>query len=324
MVVCDHVDPAVQLHTTRVLLSGPDERKERTSVPIDGPVPWDRDPHTAAKHDLLRRYLAAWFPILLQGGHRSLTYAEGFAGPGIYNGEYPGSPVIALQVLRDRPDWVDLARAVRYVLIDDDPRCIRLLQETAAAAWRDRPGKVGVHIQRGRCAEQFTPQIARHGGWGKPMLAVFDSWGTAVPATLLRRIAANPASEVLVTFGSNYFQRFVETLDPVVDEVFGSSDWRQVTTAEPGEKRRYLLNSYRATLAAAGFRFILDFDLVTAQGQSLYLVFGTTHRRGLVKMKDAMWQVDRSYGVGYRDPRDEAQQVVARGVGLSPGLSVSH
>ena len=45
---------------------------------------WDRDPHTGAKHEMLRRYLAAWFPILLQGGFSGVTYAEGFAGPGEY------------------------------------------------------------------------------------------------------------------------------------------------------------------------------------------------------------------------------------------------
>ncbi len=32
------------------------------AVPTD--VLWERDPHTAAKHTLLRRYLSAWFPIM--------------------------------------------------------------------------------------------------------------------------------------------------------------------------------------------------------------------------------------------------------------------
>ncbi|WP_260326384.1 hypothetical protein [Streptomyces sp. TLI_185] len=39
--------------------------------------------------------------------------------------------------------------------------------------------------------------------------------------------------------------------------------------------------------------------------RKLYLIFGTQHELGLEKMKDAMWKVDPSYGVRYRDPRDE-------------------
>ncbi|MCY3924683.1 MAG: hypothetical protein OXG52_04105 [bacterium] len=27
---------------------------------------WERDPHTAAKHTLLRRYMLAWFPIMAE------------------------------------------------------------------------------------------------------------------------------------------------------------------------------------------------------------------------------------------------------------------
>ena len=66
-------------------------------MPVKGEVPWACQAHTAAKHDIYRRYLARWFPILLAGANAypSVTYAEGFAGPGIYSGGEPGSPVIA-------------------------------------------------------------------------------------------------------------------------------------------------------------------------------------------------------------------------------------
>ena len=55
-------------------------------MPVPSGVLWDVDPHTLAKHRLLENYLAAWLPTLLQGGFRGVTYAEGFAGPGIYTG----------------------------------------------------------------------------------------------------------------------------------------------------------------------------------------------------------------------------------------------
>ncbi|WP_406124726.1 hypothetical protein OHQ89_22405 [Streptomyces canus] len=47
--------------------------------------------------------------------------------------------------------------------------------------------------------------------------------------------------------------------------------------------------------------------MVDEVGRKLYLIFDTQHERGLEKMKDAMWKVDPSYGVRYRDPRDAQQ-----------------
>jgi len=44
---------------------------------------WELDPHTKAKHEILGRYLAAWFPIL-GTYHSRIVYVDGFSGPGRY------------------------------------------------------------------------------------------------------------------------------------------------------------------------------------------------------------------------------------------------
>lgn len=62
------------------------------------PTQWPLDPHTAAKHEILRRYLNAWFPILGTYNGR-VVFLDGFAGPGIYSQGEPGSPIVALRTL---------------------------------------------------------------------------------------------------------------------------------------------------------------------------------------------------------------------------------
>jgi three-Cys-motif partner protein len=60
---------------------------------------WPIEDHTSAKHELLRRYLGAWFPILVSRGFvRRVLFLDGFAGPGIYRGGEPGSPIIAMSI----------------------------------------------------------------------------------------------------------------------------------------------------------------------------------------------------------------------------------
>jgi len=56
---------------------------------------WDLEPHTEAKHEILKRYLQAWFPIMSKWNGRIL-YIDGFAGPGEYSNGDPGSPLIAI------------------------------------------------------------------------------------------------------------------------------------------------------------------------------------------------------------------------------------
>ena len=68
-------------------------------------VLWPLEPATAAKHQLYKRYLDAWWPIMLQPSARDgrlwtrLTYLDAFAGPGRYEGGEEGSPIFALQRL---------------------------------------------------------------------------------------------------------------------------------------------------------------------------------------------------------------------------------
>lgn len=286
-------------------------------MPVNGEVPWDKAPHTDAKHRIYRAYLDKWYPILLSdNGYPSVTYAEGFAGPGIYKDGSTGSPVIAIQALMETPELEGTKKTTRFVFVDDDPRCVKLLGEELRHHFphRPRPAELmPISIAQGACSEAFEPALESVGAWHQPILAVFDSWGNApVPYRLMRRLAQNPSSEVIVTFKPQHFIRFVSQMNESVDEVFGHDPgWREVANLADGiTKKSFLLGRYRAMLSEAGFQFLLDFELVTTQGESLYLLFGTNHRRGLEKMKQSVWEVDKTHGIGFRDPKDDLEQAL--------------
>jgi hypothetical protein len=58
---------------------------------------WKLDPHTVAKHEILRRYLQRWFPIL-ESSHSKVIYIDGFCGPGRYEDGEQGSPLVVLDL----------------------------------------------------------------------------------------------------------------------------------------------------------------------------------------------------------------------------------
>ncbi|QIS13637.1 three-Cys-motif partner protein TcmP [Nocardia arthritidis] len=286
------------------------------------PVPWPIEPHTVAKHALYRQYFSKWFPIMANGWNGNVTYAEGFAGPGIYTGGEPGSPVIALRTIFDNPETWN--KNMRLLFVDHDKRCTDLLPKQLENAAGMRLGEIGTYgidleIREGSCVPVLEQLLDEHHAWGRPMLVVLDTWGGAVPFDLVHRIAGNRGGEVLITMQPQFFSRFAENEEnPHGDAVFGDTGWRAVHQQPSGQKAGWLLRRYRDTIRKAGFGYVLDFELVDRRGQSLFLVFGTDHPKGLKKMKEAMWEVDDVSGIGYRDPRDPGQQTLA--IVLEPNI----
>jgi three-Cys-motif partner protein len=278
------------------------------------PVVWPAAPHTLAKHSVYRQYLSKWMPIMIHSWKGDVTYAEGFAGPGIYTGGEPGSPVIALETLIHDPSLRLKARDLRFLFVEQDERRVAHLREQLAIAARpvaledlDRYG-IDLAVEAGDYDPTLIEVLSKHDAWGRPMLVVLDTFGGGVKLDIVRRIANNPSSEVIITFEPHHFARFPTSHHG--DAVFGDPEWRRVADLPSEAKAEWVVNKYRDVLHEAGFPFVLTFELVGGNGHSLFLAFGTTHVRGLQKMKEAMWEVDPIQGVQYRDPADPDQQLL--------------
>ncbi|MEU3994050.1 hypothetical protein DY245_22310 [Streptomyces inhibens] len=274
---------------------------------------WSRDPHTAAKHDLLKKYLQPWAPILLSR-HDTITYAEGFSGPGIYTEGEPGSPVIAYEAFADtlqhRP------KTIRMVLVEGDKRReVELRSQIARVRGRyadEINRRISVGTYRGECHPTLLEELRTSGCLGDPLFVLLDSYGGPdVPFSLLQELAKHRSTEVMVTFAPGFLTRFAEKNNghrEAGDAAFGGPQWQAVFEQPSSDKFTFLRDQYRDTLHRAGFSHTLYFEMVDEGGRVLYLIFGTSHERGLEKMKDAMWSVDSDHGVRYRDPRDVQQQ----------------
>ncbi|MDG4764508.1 three-Cys-motif partner protein TcmP [Solwaraspora sp. WMMD406] len=283
----------------------------------DDKVIWEASPHTLAKHQVYKQYLSKWMPIMVHSWKGDVTYAEGFAGPGVYTGGEPGSPVIALKTLIGDPLIRTRARDLRFLFVEqNNKRAERLRQELEHAATPvplNDLARYGIDlaVATGDYDPTLVDLLTRRNAWGRPMLVVLDTFGGSVKLDLVRRIALNPSSEVIITFEPQYFARFAGS-ERVRhgDTVFGDPDWRRVAEQPDSAKAEWVVAKYRSVLQEVGFPFVLTFELVNTRGHSLFLIFGTTHVRGLQKMKEAMWEVDPVHGVQYRDPADPDQQLL--------------
>jgi three-Cys-motif partner protein len=294
-------------------------------MPVPRETVWECKPHTLAKHRILRRYLEAWYPILSSKSWcTTLTYAEGFAGSGVYKDGSPGSPVIAAEVFLRRKHLM-AGKTLNMVLVEADPRRIaRLKQEMAtplAQYGKSSSPLMSPYYVDGECGDELLPALSGCGAWKGPVFAFLDSYGGPdVPFDIARAIARRSSSEVLVTFGTNFLSRFgsKDEHQGAGDQAFGGTAWRRVLDLPSAEKKAFLVSTYRDSLKIAGFTHVLSFEMIDDTGSDLHLVFGTKDALGLERMKDAMWKADPVRGVRFRDPRDLGQTALE--IDLHPHL----
>jgi three-Cys-motif partner protein len=263
-----------------------------------------RDAHTEAKHRILGRYLAAYFPIMArQFSTQGLCFVDAFAGSGEYTDGGQGSPIIALGAA-SRPEVISTGCPLDFVFIEDHQGRATHLERLLTALDTCFP----VTTAHGKCELLLEPTLAQLGLWSRALFVNLDGWGVDTPYSLVERIGKSQRPEVLVTFGPQWFTRFADQVDVGAgDRVFGDRGWRAVAEQPTANKRRFLVDEYRRRLAGCGFDFQLTFELTDEGGHSLFLVYGTSSVKGVEKMKDAMWAVDTAAGSKFRDPRDPNQ-----------------
>jgi len=281
---------------------------------------WDLEPHTRAKHEILRRYLQAWQAILTRGGFQELVYIDGFAGPGRYSKGEDGSPIIALKIalaLHARRQG-KLPRLF-FLFVEKDPERAHVLEETVANL--ERPGQtIRVKIAREQTFETaFSELMAFYDERKRPLpptFAFIDPFGwKGVPFSIVKKIMAYRSCEVLVNFMYEEINRFIGHPDQEsnFDSFFGATDWRSaLTIGVPRERNRFLHDLYARRLQeGAGVKHVRSFQMKNDHDVTDYYLFhGTNSLMGLKKMKEAMWRVDDSGEFTFSDATDPDQLVL--------------
>lgn len=160
---------------------------------------WELDPHTRAKHEILKRYLQAWTPILTRGGFPEIMYVDGFAGPGRYSEGEDGSPVIALQVALEQRAQIDAI--IRFVFVEKDEERANVLREIVDEL--DTPPNFQIEVSGGQTFETAFGGVLdayRDRGRGlPPTFAFIDPFGwRGVPFAAVIEIMRHPSCEVFV------------------------------------------------------------------------------------------------------------------------------
>lgn len=274
------------------------------------PPLWKIKPHTLAKHEILRRYLQAYYPKLAST-RDLIVFVDGFAGPGVYAGGEDGSPVIALDALTRHSHLPNMKSCrFQFLFIEEDRARFEMLKATVDS--RQHPPNAEVTVRHGtfekHIGEAFDG-LERVKDLGlmppRPSFVMVDPFGVkGLPLDLLRRLAEFPKTELLVSLMYEPISRFLEKpgIESHLDGLFGTREWRDAVSLAPSDKKMFLSALYARQLGGIGMEHVRLFEMRDGGNRTEYfLAFATHHREGLRVMKDAMWKVDQSGGVTFSD-----------------------
>lgn len=264
---------------------------------INSPT-WTIEPHTEAKHAILRKYLDAWLPIITRWNGK-VIYIDGFAGPGKYSSGQDGSPIIAIKAVLEHR--TEINAEIKMLFIEKDKEICSFLKQKVDKI--KLPSNLNCECVCSRFDEKLTEildYIDEQKQKLAPAFVFIDPFGfSGIPFSLIKRIMLNPSCEVLITFMYEEINRFIrnKSLWSCLTETFGTEEWKKVIREIDPEKRTNMLhNIYEDQLTnEAGIKFIRSFKMINKLNKTDYfLFFGTNHISGLKKMKEAMWKVDES------------------------------
>lgn len=273
---------------------------------------WAIEPHTQAKHEILRRYLGAWFPILSKL-HGRIIYIDGFSGPGEYLGGEPGSPIIALDVATNHIAQLD--NDLLFQFVDERPDRIEHLDQLLSQ--KTIPNNFKIITTQGKFHEVLTLILERLDQEGKriaPTFAFIDPFGfSGVPIELIHRLLAHKRTEAFITFQVSFINRFLKHPDNQVKahfvELFGTSEVLKIAQSS-GDRVTNLRNLYQEQLKQKA-SFVRYFQMKDRRNTPIYdLFFAGNHELGHCKMKEAMWRVDPEGDFIFSDATNPDQPVL--------------
>lgn len=244
------------------------------------------------KHAVLDQYLT---PFAMKVGStsngRRVAFVDGYAGPGMYDDETPGSPARAIAVARAMAE----RRSLECHFVEKKGLYLTRLRAFVEA----ESCPVSPRIYDGDVAQHLEALIENTRGI--PTFVFLDPFGLVIPFDSVVEILNRPAGvglpgiEVLINFSTRALRRFAGMLEsdsPVertierLNEVCGGDWWQETWRAHMPDKERAeeaVVDEYARRLGEQG-----GFGSWTVEVRNrphhmpaYYLVFLSRHRDGL-------------------------------------------
>ncbi|MGH6683974.1 MAG: three-Cys-motif partner protein TcmP [Pseudolabrys sp.] len=258
-----------------------------------------------AKHEILTRYLDAWFPIMASWNTKVL-FIDGFAGPGRYAGGEPGSPELATESALKRQGMLR-GSTVMLCFNESDKARYGELESWASAKAETVPANFELIVQNEEFVDLAQHIVDTRGGRSLvPTFAFVDPFGfSGVPIELIADLVRDKRSELFILFSFNSANRWIRHPEQQVNmrDLFGCDDYLEADSLVPLARKEFLAGLYERQLRDYGnFPYVSRFQMIEKSGRTSYFLYHCTRNlKGLEVMRSAIWKIDPTSGRQFSD-----------------------
>lgn len=270
----------------------------------------DYDGLQYAKHSILRNYLNAWFPILTSASGRVL-YIECNAGMGRHKTGEEGSPIIALKCLLEHPlcGRIIAKSEVSFLFFEKKKSNADALEaEIAALGLPEGIDPTLIRDDYEKNLSETLDSLEEKGGKLAPAFAFVDPYNYSISMDLLNRLLSFNKCELFINFMYRYINLAIhhpsqEAFAAKLDNLFGTFQWHYLRDIQdPRERLSETLKLFGNQLNA---RYVTPPVMMRDANNAVeyVLLHATNNRKGLEKMKEAIWRAipDGSFTAHKRD-----------------------
>lgn len=207
-----------------------------------------------------------------------------------------------------------LTGEIIFWFIDEDEARIKHLESELASFTVPSNFKVtSSHARFDEKLKELLDRIDLRNAQLAPTFIFIDPFGfSGVPYDLVKRALDKPRCEVLVTFMVDSINRWLTHPDEKtrnhIAQIFGTTDCFKIR--DTPNRIENLRDLYQKQLEKAA-KYVRYFEMRDKTDRVEYLLFfGTNHRLGHIKMKEAMWAVDPDGDFRFSDATNPDQQVL--------------
>lgn len=277
-----------------------------------GSPPPALDPHSAAKHDLVRSYVARYVDILTSDPRQdvlNITLVDGFAGGGeyTYQGEIvPGSPMILLQEIEVAKARIALRKRkefqlnAEFVFVEQKRSNYEYLLDTIHRSQYGAAVGSVIQARKGVLENEIASIIARirARGTAHRSIFLFDQYGyNQVALESIRHILANLKNpEIVLTFNVDWLINYLSEKDGFLKAVapveLSLNDIKGMLAMKNQRQARWFIQHflYKHIIEKTGAPYYTCFYVVSPESnRSYWLLHISGHPRARDEMARRHW-----------------------------------
>ena len=261
----------------------------------------DIQEHSKYKHEILKQYLPVFRKIAKFW--KEFIYVDGFAGPGKYDNDTDGSPILAIKSL-------DLLYKNKVLTQKCNVTCIfvevnkqnfeKLKRNIKDLEFNEK--NISVTCYKGKFETVFPKIKEKYEEFNKfPSLFFLDPYGyNQIPFWIYEEIFSFKKPEVMIIFMVNYIFRFLndQTKYDTFCRVFGSDDWKdnfkKYCVAGISDKTEAISLFFQDLLKErTNAEYTNRYKIMHEKTNRRFydIIHATTHFKGLEVMKNVMFNL---------------------------------